>query len=166
MLQSISWGRFGCFLLVASGGYYLFVLLWFNWKEVKDFLSGPRGKSVRKGISADKQAKAGDEVLVPDYSEGAQPALFGSEDEMGDRTPEMFKVMEKAIERVKEVVSQGVTRKTSREELLDQLSEVLGMYRQLKGTHYQEAVNNFLIRTLSSNFSLMLGEKELEVLWN
>jgi len=152
---------------VAGGGYYLFVGMKFYGKEVKDFLSGKGVKEVGANTVATPAGRGNgvDQIQVPDFSEGGQPALFGSEDEMGDGTQEMFKAMEKVIALLKEVMNQGAVRKIGREELLDQFTEVLRKYRQLKGTHYQLAVNNFLVRTCSSNFSLVLGENELEVLW-
>lgn len=151
------------------------------------FLSGRRRKTAGPGGN-------GGLAEVPDLGEGVQPELFGgqrpqpekrrgvfarkeaegapvrdlfgSKEAEPERTPELFKVMEKVMLLLKGVVSQGAVRRVSREELLDQLAGVLSGYHQLKGTPYQDAVNNFLMRTCSSNFSLLLGENELEVLWS
>ena len=111
----------------------------------------------------------------------AQPGLFDGREEAGaglpglvgeggqgvqDATPEMFKVMEKVVTVLKSVIAQGVTTGISPEELLAQIGEVLSRYGHLKVTPYQGAVNSFLIRTCSSNFSLMLEEEDLVALWN
>lgn len=102
---------------------------------------------------------------VEDVESGEQPELFEGRVMGSDETPELFKVMDKVVSVLKSVVSQGVVGRISKEELLDQVSEVLRRYGQLKGTTYQQAVNNFLTRTCSSNFSLLLGEEELNELW-
>lgn len=162
MLQSISWVQFGSFLLVANSGYYLYVLVRYYRAEITSFFSG-KGR-VQKALkkSGAPEAPQGGASKV----ESVQPGLFGGGLAQPDPAPTLFMVMEKVIVLLKGVVSKGVAEGISREDLLGQLSDVLAKYGQLKGTPYQDGINNFLTRTCSSNFSLLLGEDELDVLWN
>ncbi|MDO6431560.1 hypothetical protein Q4E93_13225 [Flavitalea sp. BT771] len=73
--------------------------------------------------------------------------------------------MERAIAVIRQLISQGIENKLDRENLLDHIREVLSDYRELRGTAYDQAINNFLVRVCSSEFSLMLGEGELAELW-
>lgn len=166
MLQSISWVQFCTALLVAGVVYYLYVLGWYYRTEIFRLLSRKRREAAsapgRRELwvepSAVVQAEAAARV-------GAQAGLFAEEVEGPDRTTEMFKVMDRVISLLKGVVSQAVTEGTERGELMEHIGEVLGEYGQLKGTPYEATINNYLVRTCSSNFSLVLGEEELEVLW-
>jgi len=97
--------------------------------------------------------------------DGGQPTLFRGEQVAAGQSPELFKVMEKVIALLKGVVSQGVANGIQEEELTDHIRQVLTGYHQLKRTPYQVAINNFLIRTCTSNFSLLLDEERLEILW-
>ena len=78
----------------------------------------------------------------------------------------LFRAMGTVIVQLKEVVRRAKEDGTDRESLTGQLSDVLRNYGQLKGTSYQAGINNFLTRTCSTNFSLLLGAEELEVMWN
>jgi hypothetical protein len=73
--------------------------------------------------------------------------------------------MEKVIGLLKDLMNQGVAQHPTREELTDWIREVLGKYGQLKRTPYQVAINNYLVRARSSQFSPALDEAELERLW-
>jgi len=94
-----------------------------------------------------------------------QPGLFRAEPKGQGETPELFKVMEQVIGLLKDVMTQGMALHSTREELTDRIREVLVKYGQLKRTPYQVAVNNYLVRTCGSQFSLALDEAELERLW-
>jgi len=183
MLQSISWLQFGSFLLVAGGGYYLYVLVRYYRKEITSFflgsgrkpkeLSKPARPGASQGIgewNGSEQSGPFDRQVAPsgavDKEESIQPGLFNEQGGPSDQMGESFKVMEKAIGSLTGVIKKGVAEKISRKELLNQLSEVLAKYGQLKDTRFQDAINNFLTRSCSTNFSLLLGEDELDVLWN
>jgi hypothetical protein len=73
--------------------------------------------------------------------------------------------MEQAIGQLKEVIKQGALNRLDREELLDDIREVLGNYQQLRGTAYDQAINNFLMRVCTSEFSVILDEREVVELW-
>jgi hypothetical protein len=189
MLQSISWFQFGSFLLVTGAAYYGYVLIRFYWKEYTALLRGKGKKATnpsgldRHGLQEEVQGtrgavEQGQSIVYgaggvgasgsagpSGTSVGGQPELFGAE-ELTEKTPELFKVMEKVIVLLKGVVSQGMAGGIGREELMYQLKEVMDKYHHLKNTPYEVAVNNFLVRTCSSNFSLLLGEEELKELWN
>jgi len=185
MLHSITWGQFGTALLPMAIIYYLYVLLKFYKHELVVFFSGNTGGPKDQAAVTDGAARAPGapralEAAVKEEAP-AQPGLFdrqgvaaaglpGLAGEGGqgvqDATPEMFKVMEKVVTVLKSVVAQGVTTGIGREELVAQIGEVLERFGHLKGTPYQGAVNNFLVRTCSSNFSLVLEEEDLAALWN
>ena len=122
---------------------------------------GPGGNAVGKAAGSNGR----DSPLSGGAGGTDQVTLFKGEGPGPGQTPELFKVMEKVLTRLKGVVSQAVVAGTNRDELTDHVSEVLSGYRQLKGTPYQEAINNFLVRTCTSNFSFTPDEQELQGLW-
>jgi hypothetical protein len=152
MLSRVSWGQFGVLLLGAAIVYYAYVLMTFYRKEMKDFLSGKR----RPGVPPGK---------VVAKTPADQTTLFVADQPGADHTPEMFKVMEAVISQLKSVVSMGVAYRSGEEELKDRIREVLAKFGHLKRTAYQVAVNNYLVRVCSSNFSMVLDEDGLEKLW-
>lgn len=154
MLKQISWAQFGFFLFAAIVVYYLYVLVRFYHKEIGDLLAGKK----RRPAPARKEASAS-----PTSVDGGQASLFGTD--RPDETPELFKVMEKVISDLKTLVGVAVADRWGAEELKDRIQEVLGKFGQLKKTPYQIAINNYIVRVCSSNFSLVLDEDELEGLW-
>jgi hypothetical protein len=112
-----------------------------------------------------REAGRGGAVRTVMPEEDGQPSLFRAEPKGQGETAELFKVMEKVIGLLKEVMSQGVAQHPTREELTDRIREVLGKYGQLKRTPYQVAVNNYIIRVCSSQFALVLDEDALDRLW-
>lgn len=134
MLENISWGQFTVFMLVATAGYYVYVVGRYYRREVVALL---RGKGPPGGQTVDG---------------GAQEGV-------------MFKVMEEAIGHLKAITAQGVANRMDAENVLDHMRELLGRYRQLKGTAYEAAVNNFVVRTCSSNFQRAVSDADLKLLW-
>jgi hypothetical protein len=163
MLHRISWGDFSIFILVLTGIYYLYIITRFYRVEVLGFF-------VRKGQRSGGAANGRPDILKDGkrgqegQTAGNQPELFQDEarTEQGDV---LFKVMEQAIGQLKEVIKQGALNKLDRENLLDHIREVLGNYRQLQGTAYDQAINNFLMRVCTSEFSVILDEREVVELW-
>lgn len=144
MLEGISWGQFTEFMLVATSGYYVYVLGRYYRREIVARLRG-RPEPKAKGAGP------------PGTKTGVQPG----EDAGGV----MFKAMEEAIGHLKAITAQAVANKMDSENMLDHVRELLGRYRQLKGTAYESAVNNFLVRTCSTNFSVALSDAEVKALW-
>ena len=194
MLRSISWGQFTEFMLMATGIYYFYVLARYYRKEITAFFFGSHGKApvsdigktVGKVVAMSEQEKAADKEGMPPRGDElpghkhdntpdntvslppvvAQADLFDEREGLPDQSSELFKVMDKVINLLKDLVSQGVATGIGREELTDHIREVLSNYHQLKQSPYQEAINSFLIRTCSTNFSLMLEAADLDVLWS
>lgn len=154
---------------MAGVVYYVYVVGRFYRKEIISFLRGKRGagqapgKPVRPGAGKAGLPLAGPGGdVVPDPR---QPKLFQGTEEGAGAAPELFKVMEKVVGVLKSVVAQAVAGGTEKEELLDHIQEVLAGYGHLRGTPYQESINRFLMKTCSSNFSLVLGDMDLVDLW-
>jgi len=159
MLRSISWFEFTYFLLAVTGAYYLCVLARYYGKKITTFFVGSHGQAQAPGRA--KAPAQGEAITRPE-----QPRLFGKDDQLPGATPELFKVMEKAIVLLKGVVSQGVSAGIDREELIERIRGVLGNYHQLRDTPYKKAIDNFLVRTCSTNFSLVLEDADVDVLWS
>ena len=180
MLRFISWTEFNVTLLVAAVIYYGIVLGKFYRKEIISIVTGRKttaGASVTKtgpGSGQAGRAGSGQPVVAvgdskPKAAEGlpgvGQAMLFDKTEETGDSAPELFTVMEKVVGTLKGVVNQAVAEGIHKEELMDHFREVLGNYHYLKGTPYQGNIDRFLVRTCSSNFSLVLEDRELVDLW-
>ena len=154
MLSTISWGQFILFLLLVAAIYYAYVALRFYRRE---FIGLVRGHQAATAAIGKPSAAA--------PSQPKQVAMFPEASPAGGEDTELFKVMEKVISLLKGVVSDGLTSGIGRDDLLDHLREILGGYRQLRKTPYQEAINNFIDRICSSNFSLQLSAEDLAGLW-
>ena len=152
--------------------YYLYVGIRFYRREVLEFFAGPGpGDNGGREATAKTAPKAvggggapGQRFEGP-VEDSGQPTLFKTDGPAPGQSPELFKVMEKAITLLKGVVSQGAASGTGKEELTDHIREVLGSYRQLRGTQYEEGINSFLVRTCASNFQFVLDAELLKRLW-
>ena len=172
MLNGITWGQFSIFLLIVTGGYYLYVVVGYYRAEVVGWLTRRgRKKKGAVGQRVDKDGPTGgdgDNAGLSREREAEamanQPELFGKEGAVGGGDGQ-FQLMQRAIGVIRQVIAQGIESKLDRENLLDHIREVLGDCRQLRKTEYAETINNFLIRVCSAELSLELGEKELAGLW-
>lgn len=162
MLKGISWGQFLVFILVATGVYYLYVLLVYYRADAFELLTR-RGRKNKETLAKEVGVN-GASAEADTKSSGSQPELFAKEggDAEGN---EQFQQMQRAIAVVRQVIEQGIVNKLDRENLLDHINEVLGDYRALRKTEYGETINNYLIRVCSAELSLELGERELAGLW-
>jgi hypothetical protein len=154
MFQSITWKIFMEVVAGLTVVYYVYVGVRFYWREVLEFFAG-QGAEVKTSLRA----------VDGKVEDSGQPTLFKAEGPAAGESPELFKVMEKAITVLKGVISQGASSGTGTEELTDHIREVLGGYRQLRGTQYEVAINNFLVRICATNFSLVLDADMLRRLW-
>ena len=162
MLKGITWGQFSIFIMVVTGGYYLYVFFAYYRAEALTWLRGSGGErkvDVLKGADNNR----GSDGSTPKAAAG-QVELFKSGEPSGGGD-ERFQAMQRAIGVIRQVIAQGIENKLDRENLLDHIKEVLGSYRQLRQTEYAETINNFLIRVCAGELSLELGEGELAGLW-
>lgn len=179
MLHTISWLQFAILVALGLVLYYSVILLRYYQKELRAFSQG-------KGASASKPSGSpGSVVALPDAKEGSQAAvrhgsdktLLASDPPKGQVTlfdekaatdtdkPELFKVMEQVISKLRTIVEDGVNSGITKEELEDHVRGVLASYKYLRQTPYEVAINNFIVRTCTTHFSLMLSEEELAQLW-
>jgi hypothetical protein len=171
MLKTISWGQFAEVMVPLIMVYYMAVLLkCYRW-ELKAFLTG------RKFLQKDGATKSSTaQAKVVDKPNG-QGSLFGGHETIGliegndgriggGGSQEMFKVMDRVVGLLKEIVTKGASVGMGKDDLLMEVGDVLSRFHQLKGTPYQTTINGFLVRTCSSNFSLALSEADLVALWD
>src|SRR5580698_160466 len=140
MLEHISWGMFFKVMGGLVAAYYVGLLV---------IRYRPKGKAA--------------EAVEPVEEQGL---LFPGNSGQEDRNPELFQVMERVISLLKGLVGRGVAEHWGEAELKDHIYEVLSGYHQLRRTPYEVAINNFIVRTSLSNFSLELDAVTLEGLWN
>jgi hypothetical protein len=155
MLHSISWARFSAFIIIILVIYYGYVLLRFYERELRALVGVGKGGS-------DGMTRETADVKKEKGVESGQAPLFP---ETVGETPEMFKVMEKVILLLRQVVSEAAATGVRREELEDRIRMVLSGYRQLVKTPYQVSINNFISRVCTTTFSLRLSEAEIAGLW-
>jgi hypothetical protein len=156
MLHSISWAQFGAVVTIGLVIYYGYVLLRFYGRELRALVGGGGAGAdgvmeVPAAVKKEKGAASGQATIFPEAAVG--------------ETPEMFKVMEKVIVLLRQVVGEAVEKGVRREELEDRIRMVLSGYRQLVRTPYQVSVNNFISRVCTTNFSLRLSDAEIAELW-
>jgi hypothetical protein len=160
MLHSISWARFGAFIIIILVIYYGYVLLRFYARELRALVGVGKGDSdgmTRETVEV-KKVKGVESGQAPLFPEAQVEAGVGE-------TPELFKVMEKVVMLLRQVVSEAASMGVRREELEDRIRMVLSGYRQLVKTPYQVSINNFIQRSCSTTFSLLLSDKEVAGLW-
>ena len=170
MLKGITWGQFLDFLIVVTGGYYLYVFVAYYKAEVLGWLTRKGGKKADPAgdTSGDHSGGSPDETASTAMASEAARSVEAARNERADAgndSGEQFRAMQRAIAVIRQVIAQGIENKLDRENLLDHIKEVLGSYRQLRKTEYAETINNFLIRVCSSELSLEIGEAELTDLW-
>jgi hypothetical protein len=176
MLHTISWARFGAVLFIGLVFYYGYVFLRFYRRDLVAFV---RGKSSGRGglagsaetsvkeareIMDQRSAPAVNAVQTAAKTRGGQAALF-----LGDRegeTPELFKVMEKVIALLRQLFGEAAATGIRRKELEDRIRTALAGYRQLVKTPYQVSINNFIQRSCTTMFSLLLSDTEIARLWD
>lgn len=193
MFQSITWKVFMDVVAGLTVVYYLYVGVRFYWHEVLEFFAGPgtnggaevkMGPQVMGGGGGGQAKQSGGAAAVPaggvaiqggravvgqrfegTVEDSGQATLFKADGPAPGQSPELFKVMEKAITLLKAVISQGAASGMGKEELMDHFRGVLGNYGQLRGTQYEATINSFLVRTCASNFSFVLDGEMLRRLW-
>jgi hypothetical protein len=132
--------------------YYKAELLgWLRPKGTAAAGASGGNNGAREGSRTPKAPADQAELFVKNGSEG--------------RGNEQFQQMQRAIGVIRQVIAQGIENKLDRENLLDHIREVLSGFDALRKTEYADTINNFLMRTCSSELSLQLGEKELQRLW-
>jgi hypothetical protein len=134
--------------------YYGYVAVRFYRREIMGLLRGAKNNQQ----TSNAQAPAVNSRPAPE--QGTMFPVTSS-----DQASELFKAMEKVIGLLKQMISDGVTSGIGRDDLLDHIRELLAQYRHLRRTQYQIAINNFLVRSCASNFSLPLADEDLAKLW-
>lgn len=173
MLHSITWLQFSGFLVFSLLAYYGYVVIRYYWRDIWDWAR--RHKNKDKDINDEKKIElipAGQDVVpvkatATEKNESVVEQRVTSPDPAGveGQTPELFKVMEKVVALIREVMKEAAATGVSREELEGRIQKVLAEYRQLVKTPYEVAINNFISRTYRSQFSLTLTEDDLRRLW-
>jgi hypothetical protein len=135
MLKMISWMSFLTWTAILVGAYYLLVFVRYYHRELIGLFSG-------------KTSKADSSV---------------SEEQRGDKKPELFTAMEKAISALKEGL-QEVEAAGTKDDVLDAAKGILRNYNYLKGTPYAVAIDHFLLQETYQ--SVRLNEDELKGLWD
>ena len=173
MLHSITWGQFGLVIFIGLVLYYGYVLLRFYGREMRGFAQGKKNGADWKAAAreqaraAPEPAKVGPAGVVigqrPQRMESGQGKII-PETAMGE-TPDLFKVTEKVIMLLRQVVNEAAATGVRRDELEDRMRMLLSGYRQLVKTPYQVSVNNFISRACMTTFSLQLSDREIAELW-
>ncbi len=164
MLHSITWGQFGLVIFIGLVLYYGYVVVRYYGRELSGFAQGNKNRQDRKGAKLEPAEEAKGAVTggtsVGDQAAG-QGSMFSERAAVEGQTPELFKVMEKVIVLLRQVVSEAAATGVRREELEDRIRMLLSGYRQLVKTPYQVSVNNFISRACATNFSLRLTDAEI-----
>ena len=134
-----------------------------------DAMEGPSGKEAgrpevvdRSGPGAEKGMRlVSGKTAGPD---GVQGEMF--EGQPGEHeTPKGFRQMEKAVALLQALTVDWSVTTLRREELEEEIGKILAGYRQLRGTQYEVAINNYLERTCKTRFALTLTEEDIKRLW-
>jgi len=185
MLHTITWLQFVSFLFICLGIYYAYVLIRYYNREVLDYvlkrrgqvarleadaMEGPSGKEAgrpevvdRSGPGAEKGMRlVSGKTAGPD---GVQGEMF--EGQPGEHeTPKGFRQMEKAVALLQALTVDWSVTTLRREELEEEIGKILSGYRQLRGTEYEVAINNYLERTCKTRFALTLADEDVKRLWD
>ena len=80
--------------------------------------------------------------------------------------PEGFRQMEKVVALLQALTVDWSVTTLRREELEEEIGKILAGYRQLRGTQYEVAINNYLERTCKARFALTLTKEDVKRLWD
>ena len=136
MLKMISWMNFLTWMGTLAVAYYLVVVARYYQREVMALLTGKTLK--------------------------ARPS--GLKEQPGDKKPELFTAIEKAIAALRESLREVMAEGGNREDALAAAKEILRKYAYLKGTPYAIAIHHFLLRETYQ--SVQLNEDEVKGLWD
>lgn len=81
-----------------------------------------------------------------------------------NQSEEIFGVVYRLQDEVKETIAEAADRNSPKEELIFSLRTVLNKYA-LQSTPFQFAINNFIDRQCEHNCSIHLSEEDLKQLW-
>ena len=156
MLGEISWRAFGEFILVGVALYYLWFFRRFYGTEVRLWLGR---KSDAAGLLNNAGGAGGNKrgSRVGDDAE--------DDDERANISDHRFKLMERKVEIIGQIIEQGRDNEMDRENVLDHVRQVINETRELKGTKYERIINSYIMRVWSGEMGTLLEEDEVADLW-
>ncbi len=142
MLSSVTWGEFMVTVIVVIILYYLFIGFRYYREEIKSLLSGRLSK-------ANPQKEQ--QQTIPDDAQD---------------NDDLFDELETVVNDLRYEVLDKAGKKTSKQELLEQLKNQLRGYSGLQRPAYRTAINNYIIMHAKEICGIDFSEWELNNAWD
>jgi len=188
MLISLTWREYGILISIALIVYYtVLVTLYYKNKILLVFKKGQQQKNnlLSNNDELDQLDKERSANEIEDSSlEGAslikevemertshrfiQPELFTSHQKytpLIQETDDTFQQVEELTASLKEAIAIAVDKECIKEEFILSLQLLLKKYYFLKGSLFQEAINNLILSECEKYGSIHLSAVELVLLW-
>lgn len=155
MLPPITWTHYLLVILLLVTAYYVFVGIRFYSHEIKSLLSGQ--------FKARKELTSVRPDLPPSFEPQTDPDQM--ELSFADTTDETFEQVDELIEKIKAIIKEVATQEPGNDPLIASLGLVLRDYADLKGSHFQSAINELIRNECKKLGFPTLQEVEIERLW-
>jgi hypothetical protein len=139
MLNDVTWSEYIIGVLVLLFVFYLFVILKFYRKELKDFLSGKLKRPAEPG---------NEEQSVEAFEDDGS-----------------FEVLEQVVNELRQDILEKAGTTADREVLLSQMKTRLMRYDGMYRPAYRVAVNDYIMQHAEEICGVVFSEEELEAEW-
>lgn len=160
MFTHISWANYIFIAALLLAAWYIIICLKFYFYDLQNILTG-KIKFTFKGAhktSPFKQHEQTTNSELPDFDD--KPLLDMEEND------NLFKVVDELISKLKSAISDVVTKKYNKHEFIFLLQLTLKEYPILKGSPFQDAINNLIASECEKYGFIRLSAVELMELWN
>lgn len=174
MLNEITWKDYWTFIAIATVIYWFIIISIFYRREL--LMLAKRKSSVAhltedNSITASNNKKLFANTSAPLFNEDEQTDdVHFYEDEQDIDEEVLIEInltqdAHAAVYEIKEQIRIAQDRKIIKEELLFSLQQIIKAHPQVKGTSFQNDINNFIAAESENQCSIHLSAEDLNTLW-
>ncbi len=159
MLVSITWSEYGVIILAALVVYYTVLVILYFKNEVLSL-------RFKKEQHKNNLSSEGNELYQADKELNSFSQNKIDDDiSLVQETDETFQQVEELTASLKEAIAMAVDNEYVKEEFILSIQLLLKKYHFLKGSLFEEAINDLIISECEKYRSIHLSAKELVMLW-
>lgn len=160
MFTNISWTNYLIVIALLVTAWYIITCLRFYFQDLKNLFTVKRKFSFQKGRK-EFSFNQPEQITNPELSDSNDNYFFNREE-----TDNLFKIVEDLLSKLKEAISDAVSKNYTKEEFSFLLQLTLKEYPMLKGSPFQVAINNLIASECEKHSFIPLSAVELMMLWN
>lgn len=159
MLVSITWSEYGVIILAALVVYYTVLVILYFKNEVLSL-------RFKKEQHKNNLSSEGNELYQADKELNSFSQNKIDDDiSLVQETDETFQQVEELTASLKDAIAMAVDNEYVKEEFILSIQLLLKKYHFLKGSLFEEAINDLIISECEKYRSIHLSAKELVMLW-